>query len=219
MGLIMLLFVYGVMLPVIERMPERFRKMLALLPLKPLGPPLIVILSLLVGIWTHLLWDSFTHTSGWVVQNLPILKTPVASLAGQHIRICHLLWYGCSFGGLILLFLVYDRWQQRTYGAPATDVRANWLGAILLAIFVVPIELIHHLVHGPAGSYLVAASTLALGIGIALRIVPTVRDRRAPASLDLTSASATYRPERSMVYQSIQQDAANKDRYTSAWVK
>src|SRR5579864_9551093 len=58
-GLIMLLFAYGVILPAMERMPERFHKVVALLPVKPLGPPLIVIFSLLVGIWTHLLWDSF----------------------------------------------------------------------------------------------------------------------------------------------------------------
>jgi hypothetical protein len=219
MGLIILLFMYGVMLPVIERMPERFRKVLALLPLKPLGPPSIVILSLLVGIWTHLLWDSFTHTDGWFVQHLPVLKTPIASLADRTLRVCHLLWYSSSFGGLILLFLAYDRWQQRTFGSPVTELRINWRGAILLAILVVPIELVHHLVHGALGRYLVAASTLGLGIGITLRIIPTGKDRQMRTPIGLTGASATYRPKGSVCDQTVGQDATDENRSTSAPVK
>ena len=33
--------------------------------------------AIVVGVWTHLLWDSFTHTDGWVVHRVAALSAPV----------------------------------------------------------------------------------------------------------------------------------------------
>ena len=36
-----------------------------------------VVLSLALGLLTHVVWDSFTHSDGWVVQNLAELRADV----------------------------------------------------------------------------------------------------------------------------------------------
>jgi hypothetical protein len=43
-------------------------------PLKHFG---LILLSLLVGSLTHVIWDSFTHDYGWVVENFAIFRTSI----------------------------------------------------------------------------------------------------------------------------------------------
>lgn len=59
-------------------------------------------LSILVGAWTHLAWDSFTHADGWMVERVPALSAPVSlfSYTGQ---LCHVLQYVSSVFGLAVL--------------------------------------------------------------------------------------------------------------------
>ena len=34
-------------------------------------------LAILLGVWSHLLWDSFTHENGWMVRRVALLSAPV----------------------------------------------------------------------------------------------------------------------------------------------
>lgn len=198
-GAIMLVLFYGVLLPAVERLPSRYRQMVPPMSLKPLGAPTVVLLSLLVGAWTHLMWDSFTHKNGWFVQHLPLLQTPLVVVAGHSVRVFHLLWYGSSFAGIILLFLSYDAWQQTLEGRTLPKASINWRSAVLLAVLVLPIELVHHLVHGALGLGLVGVLTLALLIGIVLRIAPAKAPLTQEARFQMVSKpaqlGATKQPE------------------------
>lgn len=129
-----------------------------------LGSPAVVLVSLLVGAWTHLFLDSFTHTSGWFVQHVPFLRLSLLTVAGRHIRPCSLLWYGCSFAGIALVFLAFWNWQRTlSASSPASfPRRPNWPAALLIAGAVLPIEVVHHLVRNWVGMLLVALLTLAL---------------------------------------------------------
>jgi hypothetical protein len=79
--------------------------------------------SVLVGVWTHLLWDSFTHSGGWAVQHLSLLRTPV-TIGWYTGELCHILQYLSSVLGLTLLWVWYvahapnvprgtERWSDR----------------------------------------------------------------------------------------------------------
>lgn len=46
-------------------------------PLKHFG---LILLSLLVGSLTHVIWDSFTHDYGWMVQQFAILSIPIGGM-------------------------------------------------------------------------------------------------------------------------------------------
>lgn len=60
---------------------------------------LIVIYSALLGIASHIFWDSFTHDTGYFVQNLPLLKRSVA-FAGLESNVFRFLQNGSSVVGL-----------------------------------------------------------------------------------------------------------------------
>jgi Domain of unknown function (DUF4184) len=79
-GMIMLILYYLFCRPVCYALPSPHRQ--ALLPLCPNLPQGlrrwgIVLLSLLLGAWTHNFWDSFTHEHGWFVDRFPALQQPV----------------------------------------------------------------------------------------------------------------------------------------------
>lgn len=171
-GLLMIALFYWLRTPLVRMLPGPYRQPLLPLCQRPAGSPWAIVISLLIGVWTHLLWDSFTHTNGWAVQHLPALSSQVAFVAGRRVRVCHLLWYGCSFAGMVWLFVAFERWKQASASARAetgggTAVR----DAVLLALSVVPIELVHHLVRlNKLGLCLLAVACALLVMGIVLRV-------------------------------------------------
>lgn len=63
----------------------------------------------LVGIATHLLWDSFTHRDGWTVRNVAALQSRVLD-----VRIADWLQLGSSVLGLLVLAWWSVQWWRRT---------------------------------------------------------------------------------------------------------
>lgn len=74
-------------------------------------------LSILVGAWTHLAWDSATHADGWTVLRVPALSAPVHffSYTGE---LCHVLQYASSVFGLVVLAI----WLARLPPEPAAEI-------------------------------------------------------------------------------------------------
>ncbi|HWW02578.1 MAG TPA: DUF4184 family protein [Candidatus Acidoferrum sp.] len=143
------------------------------LPWPPLGAPAVIVISLLVGVWTHLFLDSFTHKGGWLVERLPLLQLSLGFVAGRTVRVCTVLWYACSFVGVGLVFMAFWKWQQKSSPSPTPNsAGANWRGAILVASAVLPIELVHHLLRGWLAMLLVSLMTLLLLLLIARKIRP-----------------------------------------------
>nr|WP_067056800.1 DUF4184 family protein [Mucilaginibacter sp. L294] len=69
---------------------------------------LIVIISILIGAGSHLLWDGFTHPAGYFVEHLPILKQPVYLMQHQF------AWYNIiqhisSFVGACVIIITIVR--------------------------------------------------------------------------------------------------------------
>jgi len=132
--------------PLVNKMAERYRKLFLPLCLRPLGPPLVLVLSLLVGAWTHILWDSFTHKFGWFVVRLPILQIPLAIWGSHKLRVFGVLWYACSFAGVAWLWVLFEKWMQTVEGTvPLKMSRAAW-HAGLLGTLAVGLGLVRHLV-------------------------------------------------------------------------
>lgn len=65
-------------------------------------------LSILIGAWTHLAWDSFTHADGWMVLRISALSAPV-SLFSYTGELCHVLQYVSSVFGLAVLAIWFAR--------------------------------------------------------------------------------------------------------------
>lgn len=68
---------------------------------------LVVIISILIGAASHILWDSFTHDHGYFVQTIPTLQNSVDFLGGQ-IPIFKILQHSSTIiGGLVIAFAIY----------------------------------------------------------------------------------------------------------------
>jgi hypothetical protein len=111
---------------------------------------LLAILAIYIGTWTHLVWDSFTHDTGWVVRRVSALSAPI--WIGDYTgTLCHVLQYVSSVAGLAILAIWYLRLPT-----PATEPQ-NGLAA------------------GPTGRVailvLVCATATAIGVYIAGRAV------------------------------------------------
>lgn len=125
--------------PVVDLLPEVVR--LRMPPAGPLGwrgdrrwrvaiP--VLVLSALVGIATHLIWDSFTH-DGWLVRVAPELAHRVGPLP-----VYSWLQHASTITGLLLLALWAVRWVQvtpavadRSSGTPQWGRIAAWISVVL----------------------------------------------------------------------------------------
>ncbi|MGA7244662.1 MAG: DUF4184 family protein [Terracidiphilus sp.] len=76
----------------------------------------MIVISVLVGIATHILWDSFTHSGNWVSRHLPFLSINVSlPLFGPRPWYA-ILQYISSALGIVILLLWGIHWYR--YAAP-----------------------------------------------------------------------------------------------------
>jgi hypothetical protein len=101
-----------------------------------------VVLSLVLGALTHVIWDSLTHAKGWAVASVPILRTPISLGSGPQVPLFHVLQHASTAVGIVVLCLAYLKWLRGT--APKPDAqdrnddrwRSRLLGALALASLV-----------------------------------------------------------------------------------
>jgi Domain of unknown function (DUF4184) len=89
--------------------------------------------AILLGIWTHLLWDSFTHPDGWIVLRVPELSASF-TWGSYNSTVYHALQYLSSIVGLCVLVLWYDRLPAPVPSAAADAPRSAAAPVLLLAV-------------------------------------------------------------------------------------
>jgi hypothetical protein len=105
---------------------------------KPLHWP-IALASVLIGTWTHIIWDSFTHETGWTTARVAALSAPV-SLFGWDTATSHLLQYVSSVFGLVVLAWwtwVLVKRVPKSVGDDPSRPRTSWLILVMVAFFAV----------------------------------------------------------------------------------
>jgi hypothetical protein len=93
-----------------------------------LAPP-----AILIGVWSHLLWDSFTHSEGWAVRHVAALNDTV-TIGWYTGEMFHLLQYLSSAFGLLVLAWWYRRLHVPPGALAAHDSRRAHAGPALLLI-------------------------------------------------------------------------------------
>lgn len=90
-------------------------------------------LAILVGVWSHVLWDSFTHGEGWGVRQFPALNTTIVigPYSGQ---LFHILQYLSSVIGLAIVVLWYARLPVPAEAHVGHDARRARAGPALLLV-------------------------------------------------------------------------------------
>jgi hypothetical protein len=70
---------------------------------------LLAPLAILIGIWSHLLWDSFTHANGWMVRHYAWLHAQLPIGGGSYTPVNRVLQYLSSIAGLAVVAVWYWR--------------------------------------------------------------------------------------------------------------
>ena len=90
-------------------------------------------LAILLGIWTHLLWDSFTHLDGWMVHRVAALSAPV-TIGSYNGTVCHVLQYLSSVFGLAVMAVWYSRLSVPPATPASRESARSSSGPVLLLV-------------------------------------------------------------------------------------
>lgn len=89
---------------------------------------------LLVGSWTHIVWDSFTHQNRFMVRNLPFLDVYLFPGTDHPMPLYHALQYLCSALGLLaVVFWYWHSLRQSGLRGTGRVWRKYLLAALVLA--------------------------------------------------------------------------------------
>lgn len=134
LGYLALLFVFTLRAPLTALLSGRAR-WLCLTALAPLRQPrewLYAGVAILIGVWTHLLWDSFTHSDSWMVRRVAALSAPV-TIGSYNGPLSHVLQYVSSAFGLTVMAIWYFRLRVPPAApAPPGAVRSSVRPVLLL---------------------------------------------------------------------------------------
>lgn len=94
----------------------------------------LIVLSILVGIATHIFWDSFTHPGYWISDHLPFLNNVVIfPLFGPRPWYEILQYFSSAFGIAVLLLWALQWYRRATPVSPRPNRKAIKVDRIALA--------------------------------------------------------------------------------------
>jgi hypothetical protein len=73
---------------------------------------LMLAVSVFLGTWTHIAWDSFTHKRTWTVRQIPLLERPLFQFNDALVPLYSVLQHCSTVVGLIVLVWVYRNWLK-----------------------------------------------------------------------------------------------------------
>jgi hypothetical protein len=102
--------------PLCHLLPQPHRAALMPLAMQPTARSVrgigIIAASILIGAWTHTVWDSFTHHAGWAVARLPFLRATAFQIGGTEFPVFYLLQQTSTFLAAGILVTLYIHWLR-----------------------------------------------------------------------------------------------------------
>jgi hypothetical protein len=99
-GLVSLLIVHSIWAPPANVLLNREGSAFTFLPF---GQLRLICLAILIGALSHLVWDSFTHSYGWMVQRVPILRMAIMDTPWGTLKLFKILQHASTAIGLVIL--------------------------------------------------------------------------------------------------------------------
>lgn len=93
-----------------------------LAPRESFGYPLLLIVSLVLGVLSHITWDLFTHEGRWGVQAIPLLQQAWGPLPGYS-----WLQHGSGVMGLLALAVFATLWLRRRQAVQRPRMLPAWV--------------------------------------------------------------------------------------------
>ncbi len=132
------LFHVVVKAPLVQLFPDAIRLRLSAHknPFRFGGPGrfLLIVVSALTGIATHIVWDSFTHFHTWPTRHWPLLRAAIHVPLLGTFPLCKILQHASTVAGLLVLSAWVMRWYART--RPHCDLVSRALPAFQRGLIV-----------------------------------------------------------------------------------
>jgi hypothetical protein len=127
----------------------------------------VVSISILVGAASHLLWDSFTHRSGYFVGTIPFLTARI-NFFGHIFPVFNILQHSSSIIGGLLLIYAFFKLPVNAKNNSLIDLK-YWIIVIFITISIIAIRFVIGLDYKIIGQTIV---TLISAILISLTVTP-----------------------------------------------
>ena len=132
---------------------------------------LIVICSIIIGAFSHLFWDGFTHATGFFVKEYPQMRNKI-SVAGLPLPYYNVLQHLSTLvGGLIILVTVLRMPSVKT---AEKKIVKYWAYVALISAMVVALRMVGGISIRQYGDLFVSGIT---GFFIALMLIPFILTR------------------------------------------
>jgi len=95
---------------------------------------LVTAVCVLLGAWTHSIWDSFTHDGGWAVQHFAVLRVSIVHAGVTALPLSYVLQQASTFGAGALLVVLYLRWLRRQRRASEPESVSDRWRYVLVAV-------------------------------------------------------------------------------------
>lgn len=113
-GLLMLALFYLNLRPVSRLLPYPHREacsaICSAISLPDFRSIMVACISVLMGAWTHIIWDGFTHSNGWCVRKLAAITPTLFSIGSYHVTVWHLLQHFSTAFGIVVLWFAYNKY-------------------------------------------------------------------------------------------------------------
>lgn len=80
------------------------------LELRSVSGALRMAIAVFAGVLTHIVWDSFTHSSGLAVRAISALRDELGTVSGRTFRVYNILQHVSTLLGVVALLVAYRRW-------------------------------------------------------------------------------------------------------------
>jgi Domain of unknown function (DUF4184) len=147
LGIAVLLIFYWVAPEIAFLLPSPHREALQSkikTPARSVWSALLAACGIVIGAETHIAWDSFSHSDGWLVEHIRFLREPIGRI--QPYFVSEVL---SSLAGIWILLYVYDRWAKSQGFRVWTWQDSSWRAVLWLAVLtacVVPAVIESHTV-------------------------------------------------------------------------
>jgi len=102
----------------------------------------VVVISILIGAPSHILWDSFTLPAGYFVRHHHILKHKVM-IANQSVAFYNMLQdISTAVGAIIVGYAIYKQPKGRVTSVTPGKIVSYWIAIVFIALVVVGIRLV-----------------------------------------------------------------------------
>lgn len=115
----------------------------------------VALVSILIGTWTHILWDSFTHDGGWAVQRISFLRATALRVGTTNLPVSYVIQQFSTLAGALGIIIVYRKWLRRRASAVKIISASEelWRYVILGALAVIALGIAIPLANGMANQF------------------------------------------------------------------